>query len=76
MGRSFENRKQSILNEVASDAQRADARSMEVAAEGTTDPNWTGVIFWQNSSDWSAERVSGEAGNGYVQFAAFEDESF
>jgi outer membrane protein assembly factor BamD (BamD/ComL family) len=64
----FQNRKQAILNEVARTSQSADDRSLAVLSEGNTSPDWTQAVLWHNSSDVNFERVTGEAGNGYLQW--------
>lgn len=65
----FNARKQAIMNEVAASASKADDRAVAVVGEGYTDPEWTQAVLWQNSSDWTFDRVSGETGNGYVQWS-------
>lgn len=66
----FEKRKQDILNTLTSVSQRADQKALGTIAEGNTDPNTTQAVLWNNASDWNFERVSGETGNGYVQWSA------
>ncbi len=62
--------KQGIYNDATGTSQRADARAVAVVGEGFTGPDMTQAVLWQNSSDWNFERVSGETGNGYVQWQA------
>jgi TolA-binding protein len=66
----FKAQKQQVMNDVTATAQRADARAVAVVGEGYTDPDWTQAVLWQNTADWNFERVTGETGNGYVQWAA------
>lgn len=69
----FQNLKQGIMNEAARTSQQSDARAMTVMAQGGTDPDWTEAVIWQNSADSNFERVSGEAGNGFVQWASSQN---
>ena len=61
--------KQTVYNDVARTSERADAKAVAALADGTTDPFWTSAVLWQNTSDWNFDRVSGETGNGYVQWS-------
>ncbi len=65
----FKARKQAIMNDVMRVVQTADDKAVAIVAQGYTDPDWTQAVLWQNSADWNFERVSGEAGNGYVQWS-------
>lgn len=65
----FKARKQAIMNDVMRVVEASDNKAVAVVAQGYTDPDWTQAVLWQNSSDWNFERVSGEAGNGYVQWS-------
>lgn len=66
----FRRTKQGIMNEVTSVSQRADGKAVAVVNQGYTDPDWVQAVLWQNNADWNFERVSGETGNGYVQWSA------
>lgn len=66
----FKARKQTIMNDVMRVVQASDDRAVAVVGQGYTDPDWTQAVLWQNSADWNFERVSGEAGNGYVQWSS------
>lgn len=65
----FKLRKQAITNDAARTSQSADNQAMKVVGQGYTDPDWTQAVLWQNTSEWNIDRVSGEAGNGYVQWS-------
>ena len=45
-----------------------DQKAFNLVKLGRTTPGWTSEILWQNSQDWNFERVTGETGNGYVQW--------
>ncbi|MCX6123938.1 MAG: hypothetical protein NTV34_04205, partial [Proteobacteria bacterium] len=70
MVKGFLARKKSIIDTVDAKGLAADDRSLQEANGGSTNPEWTGSILWQNASDWQSERVSGETGNGYIQWHA------
>jgi hypothetical protein len=38
--------------------------------DGNADPDWAQAVLWQNSADWNFDRVSGETGNGFVQWTS------
>lgn len=61
-------RKKSIIDTVDAKSLEADERSAQEAAAGSTNPDWTGAILWQNSADWQSQRVSGDTGTGYIQW--------
>jgi hypothetical protein len=65
----FRSHKQFVYNDVAKAAQRADSRAVASVRKGQSSPDTTQAILWQNSSDWNFDRVSGEAGNAYVQWS-------
>jgi len=65
----FKNQKQTIMNFITTTIQRADSQAVAAVAQGQTDPNWAQAVLWQNSADWNFDRVSGETGNGYVQWS-------
>lgn len=65
---AFQARKRSIIDTVDAKSLSADERAVQQANAGATNPDWTGAILWQNAADWQAERVSGETGNGYIQW--------
>ena len=67
--RKFQAHKQFIYNDVSKAAQRADAKALASVHRGETEPDTTQAVLWQNASDWNFERVSGEAGNAYVQWS-------
>jgi hypothetical protein len=69
---TFNNRKNAIMDEMASLAESSDNKSLAVIAEGNTNPDWTQAIMWHNSSDWNFDRVSGKTGNAYVQWSPME----
>ncbi len=64
----FKARKQHVQNEATRVVQIADSKAVSTVKQGFTDPEWTQAVLWQNASDWNFERVSGEAGNGFVQW--------
>lgn len=66
---SFVNQKQTIMNYISSTIQKADSKAVNIVGQGQTDPDWAQAVLWQNSSDWNFDRVSGETGNGYVQWS-------
>jgi TolA-binding protein len=65
----FQTRKREIFADVSASSQKSDARAVAVVGEGYTDPDSAQAVLWQNTSDWNFERVSGETGNAYVQWA-------
>lgn len=65
---SFNKYKQSVMNDATATAEKSDGRAVHVISEGTTNPDWVQAVLWQNNADWNFERVSGEAGNGYIQW--------
>jgi hypothetical protein len=65
---AFLNRKKSIINTADQRSIAADERSLVEAKAGATHPDWTAAILWQNSTEWNSERVSGETGNGFIQW--------
>ncbi|MCX6119405.1 MAG: hypothetical protein NT027_17850, partial [Proteobacteria bacterium] len=65
---SFNLRKKSIIETAERKVILADERSLVEAKAGATNPDWTGAILWQNSAEWQSDRVTGEAGNGFVQW--------
>lgn len=67
---AFLNRKRQIFETVQGRVLAADERAEQQAKAGATNPNWTGSIMWQSQSDWQPARVSGETGNGYIQWHA------
>lgn len=67
--RKFQSQKQFVYNEVAKAAQRADAKALAAVRRGEGSPDTTQAVLWQNAADWNFERVSGEAGNAYVQWS-------
>jgi hypothetical protein len=66
----FDSRKQAILNEAVRTSQRSDSKAVATVIEGNTNPDWTQAVLWQNTSDWNFDRITGETGNGYVQWTA------
>ncbi len=65
----FKNQKQAIMNYISSTIQKADSQAVATVGQGQTDPDWAQAVLWQNSADWNFDRVSGETGNGYVQWS-------
>ncbi|TWW09874.1 hypothetical protein E3A20_09980 [Planctomyces bekefii] len=65
----FRSTKQRIMDEVTKVAKHADSKAVATLSEGSTDPDWVQAVLWQNNGDWNFERVSGETGNGYLQWA-------
>src|SRR5690606_9545323 len=65
---AFHSRKSQIIAELARTIQESDERSMQLVAEGDVSPEWTQRILWENTSDWNFDRISGEVGNGYMQY--------
>ncbi len=67
---AFLARKKQIFETVQGRVLAADERAVQQAKAGATNPEWTGPIMWQSESDWQPARVSGETGNGYIQWHA------
>jgi hypothetical protein len=67
---TFKSRKKSILETVEQRILQADERSLTEAKAGATNPDWTGAILWQNSTEWYSERVTGDTGKGFIQWRA------
>lgn len=70
----FNQRKQELVNILAKEAQEADGKAMALVADGNATPDWTQEILWTNSNDWNFDRITGETGNGYVQWNAKKSE--
>lgn len=66
---NFEKRKRDVIGFAVSKAEAMDNKSIAVVLEGYTEPEWTTAIMWQNASDWDSERVTGETGEVFVQWA-------
>lgn len=67
---AFLTRKKQIFETVQSRVIAADEKAEMQAKAGATNPEWTGAIMWQSDSDWQPARVSGETGNGFIQWHA------
>ena len=65
----FKNQKQQIMNYISTTIQKADSQAVAAVGQGQTDPDWAQAVLWQNSADWNFDRVSGETGNGFVQWS-------
>ena len=66
--KGFQDRKQSIVEGLTGLIESSDNRALALINEGSGTPEWSDEILWQNSSDWNFDRVTGNTGNGYVQF--------
>jgi TolA-binding protein len=71
--KGFNDRKIEIQDSLVQLTQSYDEKSVVTVNEGNTSPVWTQAILWQNTADWNFDRVSGETGNGYVQFKPAND---
>ena len=71
----FKTQRQSIMSDVSNTAQQADAKAIAAVNSGLSDPDTTQAVLWQAAGDWQSERVSGSAGNGFVQWSADEGAS-
>jgi hypothetical protein len=71
--KAFNARKQSIIETVDNRNLQADERSATEARASATVPDWTAAILWQNSSEWYSEKLTGETGNGYIQWRSDVD---
>lgn len=67
---AFLARKKQIFDTVQGRVMASDEKAEQQAKAGGTNPDWTGAIMWQSESDWQPARVSGETGNGYIQWHA------
>ena len=67
---AFLARKKQIFDTVQNRVMAADEKAEVQAKSGATNPEWTGAIMWQSESDWQPARVSGETGNGFIQWHA------
>lgn len=65
---TFNKRKDSIVTFLSEIAQQSDAKALALTKDSQTIPLWVAQILWTNSNDWNFDRVSGESGNGYVQW--------
>lgn len=68
--KNFQNRKQAIMDGLATLVETSDSKALAVTAEGHNSPDWTDEILWQNTSDWNFDRLSGNGGKGAVQWKA------
>jgi hypothetical protein len=66
--KTFSNRHDQIINQLADDQLQATSEAASTMKQTRTNPDWTTQILWENSTDWNFERITGEAGNGFVQF--------
>lgn len=64
----FEKRKSELLEALADENLRAIPEAQKLMRQGRTQPDWSTQILWENSTDWNFDRVSGEAGDGFIQF--------
>lgn len=71
----FKAQRQSIMSDVSKTAQQADTKAIAAVKSGLSDPDTTQAVLWQAAGDWQSERVSGSAGNGFVQWSADEGAS-
>lgn len=66
----FKNLKQSIMNDLANTSQTAEAKALAVTEAGQVDPGTSTGVLWQASTEFGSSRLTGEAGQGYVQWNA------
>jgi len=66
----FKNLKQSIMNDLANTSQTAEAKALAVTEAGQADPGTSAGVLWQASTEFGSSRLTGEAGQGYVQWNA------
>jgi len=71
----FKAQRQSIMSDVSKTAQQADTKAIAAVNSGLSDPDTAQAVLWQAAGDWQSERVSGSAGNGFVQWSADEGAS-
>lgn len=65
----FNARKREIVTNLVRTAEKADDRALMAANSGRTSPDWTTQILWNNTSDFTFDRIAGETGNSYIQWA-------
>ena len=65
----FQSRKQSIIDGLGKDEVGYNQKAYATVKLGATNPDWTQQILWENSTDWNFDRITGETGNGYIQFS-------
>ena len=65
----FSAERQNIMSDVTATAEKADSKALAAVNSGLGDPDTTQAVLWQTSGDWNTERVSGEGGNGFVQWS-------
>lgn len=64
----FNNRKQAIMGALADAMQASSDRSMKLASDGSTTPDYNEEITWTNSVAWDLDQIVGETGNSFVQW--------
>ncbi len=65
----FKARKRELVNALLKVAESSDERALAAATAGRTSPDWTTQILWNNTSDWTFDRIAGETGNSYIQWS-------
>ncbi len=61
--------KRTCHNDAVATSAKSDERAVATVQQGYSDPNATQAVLWQNSADWNFDRVTGETGNGFVQWS-------
>ncbi len=72
---AFNAKKEELIALLAREAQAADIKASELVVQGHSTPDWTQEILWTSSQDWNFDRITGETGNGYVQWNVREGKS-
>jgi hypothetical protein len=67
---TFQNRKKSIIESVEKQIIETDEKALELANSGSTNPEWTTAILWQNGGDWSHPRFTEESMGHFIQWQA------
>jgi hypothetical protein len=66
---TFNNRKRAILTTLRNHNESYVLKANQVVKRGNTNPTYTEQVLWENSNDWNFDRITGEVGNGYIQFS-------
>jgi hypothetical protein len=65
---AFTAKKKATLDALSKEIKTHDMRALMALSSGNTDPSWTQLILFQNTSDFLFDRVSGENGSGFIQW--------
>ena len=65
----FRDFKQKVDKDGADTVQASEAKFASAVRSGYTNPEWVRAAAWQQNSDWSLERLTGEDGRGFVQWS-------